>query len=128
MRAAGPRPLFLLLRYPGDAPLRGTTVGGLESVDARPPGANSGSSWERDGELAKIAENGRSGLIQRPKVSSFVPVHVEEVNDLGGHQPIRIRWPGGVDIDVPALTSTRDITAVLHCVRDIVPLVDGAGR
>ena len=81
---------------------------------------------ERDDALADKATNGRSDFGEGPKVPSFVPVHVEEVPDIGEHQPIRIRWPGGVGIDVPALTATRDITAVLQSLRDIVPLVDGA--
>ena len=84
---------------------------------------------ERDEAVAKIAENGRGDLGRGSKLPSFVPVCVEEVMSAAGqHQPIRVRWPGGVDIDVPASTSPRDITAVLQSVRDIVPLMDGAGR
>ena len=84
---------------------------------------------ERDGAVAKFPANGRSDLGRGSKLPSFVPVRVEEVMSAAGqHQPIRIRWPGGVDIDVPASTSPRDITAVLQGVRDIVPLMDGADR
>jgi len=83
---------------------------------------------KRDGTLADKATDGYSNLGEGSKLPSFVPVRVEEASDAGRHQPIRIRWPSGVEIDVPALTSTRDITAVLQSVRDIVPLVDGAGR
>ncbi len=84
---------------------------------------------ERDGAVAQIAKNGRSDLGRGSKRPSFVPVRVEEVMPAAEeHHPIRIRWPGGVHIDVPASTSPHDITAVLQGVRDIVPLMDGADR
>lgn len=84
---------------------------------------------ERDGALADNAKHGRSDLGEGLRLPSFVPVRVKEVSDTTGQQqPIRIRWPGGVDIEVPVLTSARAVMAVLQGVRDIVPLLDGAGR
>ena len=79
----------------------------------------------RDGSSGSVPVNGRRVLGQESRVPSFVPVRVEGAMK---HEPIRIRWPGGVGIDVPALTSPRDITSVLQSVRDIAPLVDGASQ
>lgn len=80
---------------------------------------------QRDEGSGKNSDRRRQDRGSEAKRSAFVPVRVEELTE---REPISIRWPGGVRIDVPGVTSVVDVTAVLEAMCEIAPLVDGAGR